>query len=435
MGTAAKLIADDRRAVSYRPRFARLVGSVLGAILLQQMIYWWDNNGEKPFFKFKEPCQNKEYRPGDSWCEELGFTRYEFDTTLALIGTKVVKGISKTMAMEWEIARLADFPNDDPGFVAGMRRSIQHLVVYWTDSNRQTWYWVNATLLDKVADQLYLDKSDLQLYLGKVKRPLYLLSEMNSGDEHKEEVNTSANIANASSQASDPPPPLSVQVFGSEPKRGSRSETPDTDAIKGIGPELPPGSVAPPAVGEWNLINLDTGALVETFTNPILAKDRAKELNAIGGAKYVTRIVKPLTKVKDKAEKKPRDAPKPWSALTKAMHEATPEAVRPPSCHYGKNNTDAKACYDAGIAAQEVTGYVKNAYETDDYLCGTKDGKPKAIWMGYVNDHIKEWKAKVNGAHPGPANGRRPDESDEQYWERHDREQSERWGPQYKRAT
>ncbi len=213
MGTATKLIADDRRAVSYRPRFARLVGSVLSAILLQQMIYWWDRNGEQPFFKFKEPCKNKEYRTGDSWCEELGFTRYEFDSALALIGTKIVKGISKNMAMEWEIARLEDFPNDDAGFVAGMQRSIQHLIVYWTDSNRRTWYWVNSALLDKVAEQLYLDKSDLQLYLGKVKRPLYLLSEMNSGNERIEEHKDSPQPAKAVADAPDPKPD-SVTAFG-----------------------------------------------------------------------------------------------------------------------------------------------------------------------------------------------------------------------------
>lgn len=204
MGTAAKLIADDRRAISYRPRFARLTGSVLAAILLQQMIYRWDANESKQFFKFKEPCKNKDYRQGDSWCEELGFTRYEFDGALKLIATKIVKGISKTIAMEWSLARSVDFPDDDPGFVAAMELSIQHLIIYWTDSNRRTWYWVNSDLLDKVVEQLYLDKSDLQLYLGKVKRQLYLLSEMNTEDELKD---------NTISQPLAAREPESVKVF------------------------------------------------------------------------------------------------------------------------------------------------------------------------------------------------------------------------------
>jgi hypothetical protein len=36
---------------------------------------------------------------------------------------------------------------------------IQHLVIYWTDSNRMTWYWLNETLLEKAIVQTLSGKA------------------------------------------------------------------------------------------------------------------------------------------------------------------------------------------------------------------------------------------------------------------------------------
>jgi hypothetical protein len=96
-----KLLSEDQLSISYRPALARLVGSVTGAILLQQVVHRWFAHGRKPFYKFKLPCRHKEYRPGDAWCEELAFTRHEFDGALAVIGTKVTKGGNKADLMAY----------------------------------------------------------------------------------------------------------------------------------------------------------------------------------------------------------------------------------------------------------------------------------------------------------------------------------------------
>ena len=73
-------IADDRAVVSYRPRWNQLTGSITATILLQQLIYRWVQSGRRPFYKFTGPCTHPLCRPGDTWEEELGLTRRQFET-------------------------------------------------------------------------------------------------------------------------------------------------------------------------------------------------------------------------------------------------------------------------------------------------------------------------------------------------------------------
>ncbi len=75
-----KVIAGDNGLIPYRKELNTITGSVTATILLQQFIYWFDKNGNKPFYKFIEPCNNELYLKGDSWVEELGFSKYEFKT-------------------------------------------------------------------------------------------------------------------------------------------------------------------------------------------------------------------------------------------------------------------------------------------------------------------------------------------------------------------
>jgi len=101
------------------------------------MIFRAKNAGWEPFYKFKEPCKHNAYRPGDSWTEELGFSRAEFDNAMKIIGTKLKSGMARDDCYG---------KTDATGFI-----------IYWTDSNRTTWYHVNRTLLDKVTKSLYLE--------------------------------------------------------------------------------------------------------------------------------------------------------------------------------------------------------------------------------------------------------------------------------------
>lgn len=75
------ILAEDVKMVIYRPSLREITGSVNAAILLSQMLYYAkisDNN----FYKFKLPCKHRLYKEGDSWCEELGFSKTEFETAL-----------------------------------------------------------------------------------------------------------------------------------------------------------------------------------------------------------------------------------------------------------------------------------------------------------------------------------------------------------------
>ena len=82
MSTLANLISKDNEIIPYRKELNAITGGVTATILLQQIIYWYSNNGNKPFYKFIEPCQHEKYTDGDSWCEELGFSRKEFLTAI-----------------------------------------------------------------------------------------------------------------------------------------------------------------------------------------------------------------------------------------------------------------------------------------------------------------------------------------------------------------
>lgn len=77
-----EILAKDNEIIPYRKELNMITGGVTATILLQQIIFRFKNNGNKPFYKFIEPCKHEKYKPGDSWCEELGFSRKEFLTAI-----------------------------------------------------------------------------------------------------------------------------------------------------------------------------------------------------------------------------------------------------------------------------------------------------------------------------------------------------------------
>lgn len=127
----SRMLAGEYRSISYRPELVQIARSVTAAILLQQMTYWANKSKWQAFFKFRAPCAHADYRPGDSWTEELGFSGREFDNALRKIGTKITTGESKKDAME------------------------HSLVVYWTDSSRKTFYLLNWQALEERLAEVY----------------------------------------------------------------------------------------------------------------------------------------------------------------------------------------------------------------------------------------------------------------------------------------
>lgn len=182
------IVNGDKRSVAYRPQFARLTGSATAAVLLQQIMFRWDSNGNEAFYKFKSPCSHDKYRPGDSWCEELAFTESEFDNAIAKIGTKITKGLSKQAAFDFKMPRIEDFKGFEDAYEDALVIAVQHSVIYWTDGGRVTWYAINRPILNELILMVYgakpeilvyLDKSRNRSYLGKRKKRVYLSSESN----------------------------------------------------------------------------------------------------------------------------------------------------------------------------------------------------------------------------------------------------------------
>jgi hypothetical protein len=77
--------------VAYNPTLSHKFGSTIAAAIFQRFEYWADKmkprqDGQGAFYKFIDACQHPCYKPGDSWCEELGISRKVFRNHFAKIG-------------------------------------------------------------------------------------------------------------------------------------------------------------------------------------------------------------------------------------------------------------------------------------------------------------------------------------------------------------
>jgi len=90
------LISDE--SIQYLPKLNPFTGSKEATILLLRVLKWWTwakARGQTRFWKFVAPCDHPNYKRGDSWREELGFTRHEFETALGKIGTRITQATDK----------------------------------------------------------------------------------------------------------------------------------------------------------------------------------------------------------------------------------------------------------------------------------------------------------------------------------------------------
>ena len=121
---------SGERPITYKRSHREIAGSVTAAVLLQQIIFWSDHKKGEPFYKFKQECSHRLWSEGDSWCEELGFSRHEFDGAIKHFAKKTKQG---EMVVDGTT-----------------------LVYYWTDMDRLTWYWLDRVALGKAAFRLYV---------------------------------------------------------------------------------------------------------------------------------------------------------------------------------------------------------------------------------------------------------------------------------------
>jgi hypothetical protein len=80
-----RILSITRETIPYVKQIRPLTGSVAATILMQQLDYWFAKYPDG-FYKFLEPCDHPSYKSGDSWTEELGFSKDEFRTAFKQIG-------------------------------------------------------------------------------------------------------------------------------------------------------------------------------------------------------------------------------------------------------------------------------------------------------------------------------------------------------------
>ncbi len=153
------IIAKDRELIPYRKELNKLTGSVTATLFLTQVIYWWYKNGKKPFYKFRSGTDSKgnkikhpDYKDGDSWCEELGFTEKELDYAMSLVCAKqnALRKDAKTSLKE---------------------NLVKPYVICKIDMNRKTYYSLNIELLENDLNMLYSGR------LGNIQKVDYVSTE------------------------------------------------------------------------------------------------------------------------------------------------------------------------------------------------------------------------------------------------------------------
>jgi len=84
------ILAAFAESIPYIPGLRKLTGSVTSAILMARLEYHFETIRSPCFYKFLEPPEtgHRDYRHGDSWTEELAFSKEEFRTAFDKIGTR-----------------------------------------------------------------------------------------------------------------------------------------------------------------------------------------------------------------------------------------------------------------------------------------------------------------------------------------------------------
>jgi len=130
----SNLLAKTARAIPYNGFLRPICKSVTSAILFQQLEYWFDKQDDK-FYKFLEPCKNTAYKEGDSWIEELSFSKDEF------------RGAFDNIGVRYSSKKEYDLCPDDK--FQGM-----FYLSYHDKIKGMTWYMRNNELIEKTINEI-----------------------------------------------------------------------------------------------------------------------------------------------------------------------------------------------------------------------------------------------------------------------------------------
>ena len=124
--------------IIYRKEVREYAGSVTGSLLMQQLDYWFTQHPDG-FYKFLSPTpKHPDYREGDSWTEELGFSKAEFRSAFDGIG---IRHSSKSIYIK--------SPNP---FISV--NGEKFYCSYHDKKNGLTWYFRNHPKVDELIEEL-----------------------------------------------------------------------------------------------------------------------------------------------------------------------------------------------------------------------------------------------------------------------------------------
>ena len=124
--------------IPYRKELREYAGSVTGSLLMMQLDYWFCRHPDG-FYKFLDPKpKHPDYREGDSWTEELGFSKAEFRTAFDVIGIRHLSKSAYVKALDKFAGK------DGEKFYAS----------YHDKKNGLTWYFRNHSKVEELIAEL-----------------------------------------------------------------------------------------------------------------------------------------------------------------------------------------------------------------------------------------------------------------------------------------
>jgi len=133
-----RFLSIAKGSIPYIKELRPYAGSLSACVAMQQLDYWFDKMPDG-FYKFVDTCEHRLYKPGQSWCEELGMSRDEWRSAWAHIG------VTYTSKKKLEKA--------ENSFINADGKEVFYCVVQDRIS-KVSYYYRNHKLLDKVFDEI-----------------------------------------------------------------------------------------------------------------------------------------------------------------------------------------------------------------------------------------------------------------------------------------
>lgn len=168
-----RILGLTRNIIPYVRDLQPIAQTVAGCVLMQQLDYWFERKPDG-FYKFLEPPEKNHdfYRPGDSWCEELGISKDEFRTAFDRFG---IRYKSKS--------------EHDEAFATD-RFQKKYYCSYLDRRSNLTWYFRNHELLDAKLLEMFAPGCSIQSMGNEDSRcPVNREPQFTGSGQHRSTIN------------------------------------------------------------------------------------------------------------------------------------------------------------------------------------------------------------------------------------------------------